>query len=83
MRRGLDLTVSTHHGLPELVKGDAARLNQVLSNVISNAFQNSHHGGIKVDINSAKVSESKSVVEITVQDMGVGMSDKQLDDLFR
>jgi len=48
MRKGLDLTVSTHQGLPEMVKGDASRLRQVLSNLTSNAFQHSIEGGIKV-----------------------------------
>ena len=79
MRKGLDLTVSTHPGIPEMVKGDASRLRQVLSNVTSNAFQNSMNGGIKVDIRPLSHKPDSSVIGITVQDLGVGMSENQLD----
>ncbi|TVY37494.1 Cyanobacterial phytochrome B [Lachnellula subtilissima] len=83
MRRGLDLTVSTHQGLPKSVKGDAARLRQVLSNLTTNAFQHSVTGGIKVDIRPILTKETISVIDITVQDVGAGMSETQLDDLFQ
>ncbi|TVY16308.1 Histidine protein kinase NIK1 [Lachnellula arida] len=83
MRRGLDLTVTTHQGLPERVKGDAARLRQVLSNLTTNAFQHSVAGGIKVDIRPIRTKENISMIDITVQDVGAGMSEIQLDDLFQ
>lgn len=82
LRKGLDLTVSTHQGIPEMVKGDPSRLRQVLSNVTSNAFQHSAAGGIKVDIRPIRIQEQSSVIGITVQDLGLGMSETQLDDLF-
>lgn len=83
IRKGLDLTVSIHQGIPEMVKGDPSRLRQVLSNITSNAFQHSVDGGIKVEICPIRTSESSSVVGITVQDVGLGMSEAQLDDLFQ
>jgi light-regulated signal transduction histidine kinase (bacteriophytochrome) len=79
LRKGLDLTVSTHQGIPKMVKGDPSRLRQVLSNVTSNAFQNSVVGGIKVDIRLLYTRENSSVIGITVQDRGIGMSESQLD----
>ncbi|PBP27083.1 sensor histidine kinase/response regulator, partial [Diplocarpon rosae] len=83
MRKNLDLTVSTHQGIPEMVMGDASRLRQVLSNVVSNAFQHSIEGGIKVDIRPIRTGDKSSVIGITVQDCGVGMSESQLDELFQ
>lgn len=44
VRKNLALTVSTHPGLPERVRGDPSRLRQVLLNVTSNAFQHSEEG---------------------------------------
>jgi signal transduction histidine kinase len=79
VRKGLDLTVSAHQGLPDMVKGDPARLRQVLSNVTSNAFQHSVEGGIKVDIRPIRIEGTTSIISITVQDMGIGMSESQLD----
>ena len=78
-RKGLDFTVSTHQGLPAMVKGDPARLRQVLLNVTSNAFQHSVDGGIKVDIRALRTKGTTSIISITVQDMGIGMSESQLD----
>jgi light-regulated signal transduction histidine kinase (bacteriophytochrome) len=79
MRKSLDLTVSTHQGIPEMVKGDSSRLRQVLLNVTSNAFQHSVEGGIKVDIRPIRSRGDSSVIGITVQDVGIGMSEAQLD----
>ncbi|KAE9377288.1 hypothetical protein N431DRAFT_555517 [Stipitochalara longipes BDJ] len=83
VRKGLDLTVSTHQGLPAMVKGDPARLRQVLLNVTSNAFQHSVDGGIKVDIRALRTRGNTSIISITVQDMGIGMSESQLDNIFQ
>lgn len=66
-----------------MVKGDPTRLRQVLSNVISNAFQNTASGGVKIDTRPVKVKEDECVIAITIQDLGTGMSEKQLDDLFQ
>lgn len=79
IRKNLDLTFSTHPGIPVMVKGDALRLRQVLSNIASNAFQHSVKGGIKVDIRSVETKQSNSLVCITIQDAGNGMSERQLD----
>lgn len=82
VRKGLGLNVTTHQGIPGIVKGDAIRLHQVLSNITSNAFQHSVEGGIKVDIQLLSTNGDMSVVGITVQDVGIGMSESQLDSLF-
>lgn len=70
-------------GLPTLVKGDPTRLRQVLLNIISNSFQNTVRGGVNVNIKPLKIKDLQCVVSITVQDLGAGMSEKQLDDLFQ
>ena len=79
LRKSLDLTVSTHQGIPEMVKGDPSRLRQVLSNVTSNAFQHSTEGGIKVEVSPIRTAAKSSLIGITVQDLGIGMSESQLD----
>ncbi|KAG4028223.1 hypothetical protein MFRU_023g00600 [Monilinia fructicola] len=83
IRKGLDLTLSIHKGIPEMVKGDATRLRQVISNLTSNAFQNSVAGGVKIDIRPLQIWSDRTVLTITVQDVGHGMSESQLDELFQ
>ncbi|RDW66323.1 hypothetical protein BP6252_09958 [Coleophoma cylindrospora] len=83
MRKGIDLVVSTHPGLPTMVKGDSARLRQIISNITSNAFQSSVAGSIKVDIRCLRAMAESSIISITIQDAGMGMSEDQLDTLFQ
>lgn len=83
IRKCLDLTVTIHQGIPEMVRGDSARLRQVISNLASNAFQNSVAGGVKIDIRPLQIWQTSTVVTITVQDVGHGMSEIQLDELFQ
>ncbi|RDW88143.1 hypothetical protein BP6252_00175 [Coleophoma cylindrospora] len=82
-RKCLELTVTTHEGIPEMVKGDSARLRQVLTNLTKNAFEHSVDSGVKLDIRPISNKENRCVVSISVQDAGLGMSETQLDDLFQ
>ncbi|KAF7958989.1 hypothetical protein EAE96_002509 [Botrytis aclada] len=83
VRKNLDLTVTIQQGIPEMVRGDATRLRQVISNITSNAFQNSVAGGVKIDIKPIQIWPASTVISITVQDVGIGMSESQLDELFQ
>ncbi|CAG8005209.1 unnamed protein product [Penicillium olsonii] len=83
-RKNISFTTSVHPGLPPLVLGDQRRVRQVLSNVISNAIQNTESGAVTTEIwRSAKNSLPGHVgVEVMVVDTGVGMSQDKLEALF-
>lgn len=82
-RKGIDYEVVEHPGLPKYVCGDQRRLRQAVSNVTANAVQHTSEGYVKIEVYSAEVQDTKVRVEIIVQDTGRGMSDTQLDALFR
>lgn len=82
-RKGIDYEVVEHPGLPKYVCGDQRRLRQAVSNVTANAVQHTSNGNVKIEVYSAEVQDTKVRVEIIVQDTGRGMSDSQLDALFR
>ena len=69
----------THDDIPEIVKGDATRLRQIITNLTANAFQNSLDGGVKVDIQPIRTKDELFTISITVQDAGNGMTEQQLD----
>lgn len=54
-----------------------------MSNVTANAVQHTTEGYVKIEVYSAEVQDTRVRVEIIVQDTGRGMSDAQLDALFR
>jgi signal transduction histidine kinase len=75
-----DIVFSIDHGegLPENVYWDEDRINEVLGNLISNAFKFTDRGG-KVALTVAAVDNN---VVVTVSDTGAGISAEQLPHIF-
>jgi HAMP domain-containing protein/signal transduction histidine kinase/DNA-binding response OmpR family regulator len=79
IKRGLDLPAAMHT--------DAKRLQQVLKNLLSNAFKFTHRGQVTLAVETAQsgwsqeietLSRAASVIAFTVRDTGIGIpSDKQ------
>ncbi|KAK4230191.1 hypothetical protein QBC38DRAFT_57278 [Podospora fimiseda] len=82
-RKGIMYEVIEHPGLPRFVCGDQRRIRQVVANVTANAVQHTSKGGVRVELYVAEVQDNRARVEIVVQDTGEGMSDAQIDALFR
>ncbi|KAK0708129.1 hypothetical protein B0H67DRAFT_556673 [Lasiosphaeris hirsuta] len=82
-RKGIAYEFIEHPGLPKFVIGDQRRVRQVVANVTANAVQNTSQGFVKVELYVAEVQDRRVWVEIVVQDTGKGMTDTQLDALFR
>lgn len=82
-RKGINYEVEEHPGVPQTVIGDQRRVRQAISNVCANAIQHTTQGGIKVEMYVAQFVEDKVSVEVAVQDSGIGMNHRKLDQLFR
>jgi signal transduction histidine kinase len=77
-QNGIDFTVNVAGDVPVNVEGDADRLNEVLGNILSNAFKFTERGGrISLD---ARRDGTGLVVE--VQDSGVGIPPDKLPKIF-
>jgi signal transduction histidine kinase len=61
-----------------VVNVDEPKLQQVISNVLSNALKFTAHGG-RIDVNAKR---SEGHLNITVRDSGIGMDGEQIRDLF-
>ena len=61
---------------------DEIKLKQVLLNLVSNACKFTHAGVINIDAYSAKESDTHYYV-IEVRDSGIGMTEKQCEDVFK
>jgi signal transduction histidine kinase/ActR/RegA family two-component response regulator len=79
-RKGLSLLVSVDAALPPAVRGDAARLRQVLTNLLANAVKFTEHGSVTV---TAKPGEPATKVRIEVADSGIGIDQDTIDRLFQ
>jgi signal transduction histidine kinase/HAMP domain-containing protein/DNA-binding response OmpR family regulator len=84
--RGLAFTVALEPDLPRAIQTDVKRLQQILKNLLSNAFKFTRHGSVSLTIEPAARSEvpletlrdRHPLIAFTVADTGIGISpDKQ------
>lgn len=80
--RRISFNVFTDAFTPQYVFSDAYRLEQVLSNLLSNAIKYTEKGEVNLFI-SLKPNQSQGyILEIKVDDTGIGMTDAQVSGLF-
>ncbi|TWU01723.1 PAS domain-containing protein [Neorhodopirellula pilleata] len=77
---GLTLTVQYDGKLPLVIESDAKRLKQILINLVGNAIKFTHEG--RVNVRARFDSETKTLC-FDVIDTGIGMTQQQLDRLFK
>ncbi|WP_157118713.1 ATP-binding protein [Azohydromonas lata] len=83
--KGLRLTLALADGELPWVLGDAARLQQVLSNLLSNALKFTEHGGVTLTLRrpgGTGTPPGLLPVDIEVRDTGIGLSGEQRARLF-
>jgi CheY-like chemotaxis protein/anti-sigma regulatory factor (Ser/Thr protein kinase) len=75
-----DLTFSCvfAEDLPGVIYGDEKRINQVISNLLSNALKYTRAGGVTLRVSA----EGESGVVIGVEDTGIGIKEDALPKLF-
>jgi signal transduction histidine kinase len=77
-QRGVRFEVNRHEGLPEIVHWDSDRMNEVLGNLLSNAFKFTSHDG-EVELTVMPVDGG---VQMDVRDTGAGIPAEQLPRIF-
>jgi PAS domain S-box-containing protein len=77
------LTIASHWGAASRhCLGDASRLRQMLSNLISNAIKFSEQGVIRVEIREISQAAGTVLLEFAVSDSGIGIPVDQQTRLF-
>jgi len=74
-QKGLTLNAKLDQELPELIRTDLQRLNQILKNLLSNALKFTDKGSVSISIDR----NTESTIIISVTDTGIGIpEDKQM-----
>ncbi len=81
--KNLELVYNIGHVVPATVIGDAARLRQVLLNVVSNAIKFTPQGEISVSLDAKPIDDQQVELHFAVRDTGVGIAPAQLQRLFQ
>jgi PAS domain S-box-containing protein len=71
--KGLALSCCVHPGLPADLGGDAARLRQVLTNLIGNAIKFTERGEVAIEVGAVRDTPSGVAVHFVVRDTGIGI----------
>ncbi|HKT27101.1 response regulator [Dyella sp.] len=85
----LDYQVTLDDGLPEVIHTDPTRLEQIINNLLGNAFKFTQQGSIRVHIgrpaSTLSVPDSlhgQSLLAISVKDTGIGVAADKLERIF-
>jgi signal transduction histidine kinase len=74
----LALRVALSDGVPRFVVGDAHRLSQILTNLVSNALKFTDAGEVVVRVDAEPSVEEHSLLRFSISDTGIGIPrDKQ------
>ncbi|MGA9025780.1 MAG: PAS domain S-box protein [Steroidobacteraceae bacterium] len=80
--KGIDLIVQCAPGLPRIVKGDASRLRQILTNLMGNSIKFTEAGSVELQVTCTEQSSDRCRLRCTVRDTGVGIEAGALKRLF-
>ncbi len=81
--KGLTLISEIDPALPDVLRGDALRLGQVLLNFAGNAVKFTEHGSIHIAATRSRRGDHPQHVRFEVRDRGIGMSKDLVARLFQ
>lgn len=68
--------------IPQKIHCDRLRLNQILTNILTNAFKFTESGYVNLALAVNWESELAGILNFTIEDTGLGMSEETLSSLF-
>jgi len=80
--QNLYLTTEVDQSIPQILKGDAVRLTQILINLLSNALKFTHEGGVSIKVECQEKKEEKVFVRFIISDTGIGVDPARQKNIF-
>ena len=80
-QKKLDFVVDIDKDLPKVLKGDKKRIKQILNNLLSNAAKYTDQGSVTFTAKGVRRDDS-FLLEISVEDTGIGIRPEDKDKVF-
>ncbi len=81
LHRTVDIVYDIRSDVPRFLRGDASRLSQIISHLITNALQYSTTNQVVVGVTRVKSNSKYVTLEFSITDFGIGMSAEQVEQL--
>lgn len=81
-KKGLRLQVEIDEEIPDTLKGDPYRLNQVLVNLIGNAIKFTEAGWIKLTVKAQERTSGHVILLFSIADSGIGIPEDSIPYIF-
>lgn len=80
--KGLTFQVHWDDALPTYLIGDSVRLQRIILNLVNNAIKFTAQGSVELTVSLAGKQRQKPILQIVVQDTGVGIAPAQQQFIF-
>ena len=80
--KGIDINFDIGELVPDVLKGDSLRLEQIIANLITNAIKFTTRGEVNVAVTLEEEQENKVKLHFSVSDTGIGLTKEQTGRLF-
>lgn len=80
--KGIDINFDIGEGVPDVLNGDPLRLEQIISNLTTNAIKFTKQGEVNVVVRDYDDREEKVKLHFSVTDTGIGLTKEQIESLF-
>ncbi len=77
-QKGLELIVTLEPDVPETLVTDAKRLQQIVRNLLANAFKFTHQGEVRFGVQR----RGADALALSVEDTGIGIAEEQQERIF-
>ena len=80
--KNLELVYQISNEVPQCIHGDITRFKQIMSNILSNGIKFTDEGYVLATITAMPQAAESTLIRISIQDTGIGMTPDQLNVLF-
>ncbi|MBT6095460.1 MAG: PAS domain S-box protein [Rhodospirillaceae bacterium] len=81
--KGLEVLFWAEPDVPDALVGDPLRVGQILVNLANNAIKFTEKGEIVVRIETVEKNENDALLQLSVRDTGIGLTEEQQGRLFQ
>ena len=80
--KNLALELVMDEGMPEIIRGDKLRLNQILYNLVGNSIKFTDAGHVKIYVINLSQNHYSVQIKFIIEDTGIGIPPEKIDAIF-